>query len=52
MTAWAVIGLLFAAAIFATIPISPQLTPRAKKRHSQRRKRCCGRRPLCGIEVP
>jgi uncharacterized membrane protein len=28
MTAWSVIGLLFAAAIFATIPISPQVTPR------------------------
>ena len=28
MKAWAVIGLLFAAAIFATIPISPQVTPR------------------------
>ena len=28
MKAWSVIGLLFAAAIFATIPISPQLTPR------------------------
>ena len=26
--AWSVIGLLFAAAIFATIPISPQVTPR------------------------
>ena len=28
MKAWSVIGLLFAAAIFATIPISAQLTPR------------------------
>ena len=28
MKAWSVIGLLFAAAIFATIPISPQGTPR------------------------
>ena len=28
MRAWSVIGLLFAAAIFATIPISPQVTPR------------------------
>ena len=28
MKAWPVIGLLFAAAIFATIPISPQVTPR------------------------
>ena len=28
MKIWSVIGLLFAAAIFATIPISPQLTPR------------------------
>ena len=28
MRAWSVIGLLFAAAIFATIPISPQATPR------------------------
>ncbi len=28
MKAWSVIGLLFAAAIFATIPISPQVTPR------------------------
>src|SRR5258708_40340130 len=28
MKAWSVIGLLFAAAIFATIPISPQITPR------------------------
>jgi hypothetical protein len=27
MKAWSVIGLLFAAAIFATIPISPQVTP-------------------------
>ena len=26
MKAWSVIGLLFAAAIFATIPISPQVT--------------------------
>jgi hypothetical protein len=28
MKAWSVIGLPFAAAIFATIPISPQITPR------------------------
>jgi hypothetical protein len=28
MKAWSVIGLLFAAAIFATIPISPQVTQR------------------------
>jgi hypothetical protein len=28
MKAWSVIGLLFAAGIFATIPISPQVTPR------------------------
>ena len=28
MKAWSVIGLLFAAAIFAAIPISPQVTPR------------------------
>jgi hypothetical protein len=28
MKAWSVIGLLFGAAIFATIPISPQVTPR------------------------
>jgi hypothetical protein len=28
MKAWSVIGLLFAAAIFATIPISPQVTSR------------------------
>ena len=28
MKAWSVIGLLFAAVIFATIPISPQVTPR------------------------
>ena len=28
MKAWSVIGLLFAAAIIATIPISPQVTPR------------------------
>src|SRR5207237_9312098 len=28
MKAWSVMGLLFAAAIFATIPISPQVTPR------------------------
>jgi hypothetical protein len=28
MKAWSVIGLLFAAAIFATIPISPQVTLR------------------------
>jgi hypothetical protein len=28
MKAWSVIGLLFAAAIFATIPIAPQVTPR------------------------
>ena len=26
--AWSVIGLLFVAAIFATVPISPQVTPR------------------------
>src|SRR5262249_60383288 len=28
MKSWSLIGLLFAAAIFATIPISPQVTPR------------------------
>ena len=28
MKAWSVIGLLFTAAILATIPISPQVTPR------------------------
>ena len=28
MKGWSIIGLLFAAAIFATIPISPQVTPR------------------------
>ncbi|MGB8588691.1 MAG: hypothetical protein WCD87_24010 [Pseudolabrys sp.] len=28
MKAWSVIGLLFAAAIFATIPIAAQVTPR------------------------
>jgi hypothetical protein len=28
MKTWSVIGLLFAAAMFATIPISPQVTPR------------------------
>jgi hypothetical protein len=28
MKAWSVIGLLFAAAILATIPVSPQVTPR------------------------
>src|SRR6516165_12787059 len=28
MKAWSVIGLLFAAAIFATIPISPEVSPR------------------------
>jgi hypothetical protein len=28
MKTWSVIGLLFAAAIFAIIPISPQVTPR------------------------
>jgi len=28
MKAWSVIGLLFAAAIFATIPVSPQVTQR------------------------
>jgi hypothetical protein len=28
MKAWSVIGLLFTAAIIATIPISPQMTPR------------------------
>src|SRR6266436_5501476 len=28
MKSWSVIGLLFAAAIFATIPISAQVTPR------------------------
>jgi hypothetical protein len=28
MKAWSVIGLLFVATIFATIPISPQVTPR------------------------
>ena len=27
MKAWSVIGLFFAVAIFATIPISPQVTP-------------------------
>ena len=28
MKAWSVIGLLFAAAVLATIPVSPQVTPR------------------------
>jgi hypothetical protein len=28
MKAWSVIGLLFAAVVFGTIPISPQVTPR------------------------
>jgi hypothetical protein len=28
MKAWSVIGLLFTAAILATIPVSPQVTPR------------------------
>jgi hypothetical protein len=28
MKTWSIIGLLFAGAIFATIPISPQVTPR------------------------
>ena len=28
MKAWSVIGLLFAAMIFAMVPISPQVTPR------------------------
>jgi hypothetical protein len=28
MKGWSVIGLLFAAAIVATVPISPELTPR------------------------
>jgi len=28
MKAWSVVGLLLAAAIFASIPISPQVTPR------------------------
>ena len=28
MKAWPVIGLLFAAAILATVPVSPQVTPR------------------------
>ena len=28
MKAWSVISLLFAAAIFGTVPISPQVTPR------------------------
>jgi hypothetical protein len=28
MKAWSVIGLLFGAAMFATIPITPQVTPR------------------------
>ena len=28
MKAWSVIGLLFAAAILATVPVSPQVTPR------------------------
>jgi hypothetical protein len=28
MKAWSVIGLLFTAAIIATIPVSPQVTPR------------------------
>jgi len=28
MKAWSVVGLLFTAAIIATIPISPQVTPR------------------------
>jgi hypothetical protein len=27
MKAWSVIGLLFAAAVLATIPVSPQVTP-------------------------
>jgi hypothetical protein len=27
MKAWSVIGLLFTAAIFATVPVSPQVTP-------------------------
>jgi hypothetical protein len=28
MKGWSIIGLLFAAAIIATIPLSPQVTPR------------------------
>ena len=28
MKAWSVIGLLFAAALLATVPVSPQVTPR------------------------
>jgi hypothetical protein len=28
MKAWSIIGLLFAAAILATVPVSPQVTPR------------------------
>ena len=28
MKAWSVVGLLFAAAILATVPVSPQVTPR------------------------
>ena len=28
MKAWSVVGLLFAAAILATVPVSPQATPR------------------------
>jgi hypothetical protein len=28
MKAWLVIGLLFAATILATVPVSPQVTPR------------------------
>ena len=29
MKAWSSIGLLFAAAILATVPVSPQVTPRS-----------------------
>jgi len=39
MRAWSVIGLLFMAAIFATIPISPQVTQRGVEEASIRRRR-------------
>ena len=44
MKAWSVIGLLLAAAIFATIPISPQATPRGVELSvDQAQAQTCGR---------
>ena len=36
MKAWSIIGLLFAAAILATVPVSPQVTPRGSLELSYR----------------